>query len=124
MAKSTSKPKVRLESTEQIIFVNRVRHFHPDILIIAIPNGGLRDVRTAARLKAEGVLAGVPDLLIPHARKGFNGLFIEMKRTAGGKVSDKQERVAHQLTENGYLVVITYGAEEAYVAFKDYFSIR
>ena len=101
-----------------------MRHFHPDILIIAIPNGGLRDVRTAARLKAEGVLAGTPDLLIPHACKGYNGLWIEMKRTAGGKVSEKQDRIAQQLTNNGYLVVITYGAEEAYAAFKDYFSIR
>lgn len=123
MATTTKKPKVRLESTEQIVFVNRVRHFHPDILIMAIPNGGLRDVRTAARLKAEGVLAGAPDILIPHAQKGWHGLFIEMKRTEGGSVSEKQKQVGKKLTENGYLVVVAYGADEAYEAFKSYFNL-
>lgn len=124
MAQIKTKPKVRMESTEQIVFVNRVRHFFPDILILAIPNGGLRDVRTAAKLKAEGVLAGAPDLFVPHAQKGWNGLFIEMKRTEGGSVSEKQKKVCQQLTQNGYLVVIAYGAEEAYLAFKDYFSLN
>lgn len=32
-----------------------------------IPNGGLRDKRTAARLIGQGVLIGVPDVFIPAA---------------------------------------------------------
>ena len=123
MTKTTTKPKVRLESTEQILFVNRVRHFHPDILVMAIPNGGARDIRTATKLKAEGVLSGAPDIFIPHAAQGWNGLFIEMKRVSGGKVSPQQQQVGETLTDNGYLVVVAYGVQEAYSAFKQYFSL-
>lgn len=33
-------------------------------LLFAIPNGGKRNAREAARLKAEGVTPGVPDLFL------------------------------------------------------------
>mgnify|MGYP004433785991 CR=1 FL=1 len=38
-----------------------------------------RDARTAANLKRQGVKAGVPDLHLPVARGGYNGLYIELK---------------------------------------------
>ena len=41
-------------------------------LLHAIPNGGDRDVRVATKLKAEGVKAGVPDLLLPVPASGFH----------------------------------------------------
>lgn len=37
----------------------------PAPVMYAIPNGGRRDAITGARLKAEGVLAGVPDIFWP-----------------------------------------------------------
>jgi len=48
-------------------------------LLHHIPNGGLRDKREGARLKASGVIAGVCDLFLPMARRGAHGLYIEMK---------------------------------------------
>lgn len=48
-------------------------------LIFAIPNGGARHPAVAAKLKAEGVKAGVPDLFLPVARHGYHGMFIELK---------------------------------------------
>src|SRR5882757_9184256 len=56
--------------------------------MFAIPNGGLRDVRTATNLKAEGVKAGVLDIFLPRSIKtspynistSYHGCFIEMKR--------------------------------------------
>jgi len=50
-------------------------------LIYAIPNGGHRDIRTAMRLKAEGVRAGVPDVLLSHPNldNTKHGLYIEFK---------------------------------------------
>ncbi len=118
------KDKVRLETTEQIIFVNRVRAFHPQIMLIAIPNGGKRDIRTAKRLKDEGVLAGVPDMFFPHAADGWHGLFIEMKRVKGGVISPQQKAIAKLLKSNGYKVEFAYGADDAYSKFKFYFNIN
>ena len=48
-------------------------------LLYHIPNGGKRDKVTAARLKAAGVKAGVPDICLPVPAGGCNGLYIEMK---------------------------------------------
>ena len=39
-------------------------------LLFAIPNGGLRNIRVARKLKSEGVKPGVSDLFLPVARKG------------------------------------------------------
>jgi hypothetical protein len=47
----------------------------------------------------------MPDLFIPEARKGFNGLFIEMK-TDSGKESKAQERIRNRLEDNNYLCYV------------------
>lgn len=58
--------------------------------VFAIPNGGSRGStkqeaqRVGSKLKAEGVKAGVSDLMVPIPRHGLAGLFIEMKRLDGG----------------------------------------
>ena len=41
-----------------------VRRLFPDCLIAHVPNGGKRNKLEAAHLKADGVLAGMPDLVI------------------------------------------------------------
>lgn len=115
MAKS-----LRLESTEQIILVSRIRQFYPDVLLFAIPNGGQRSITEAVRLKAEGVLAGVPDLFIARASGAMHGLFIEMKRSKGGKVSAKQQAVMLTLSQEGYAVMVAHGCDEAWPFVKQY----
>lgn len=48
--------------------------------LLSIPNGGKRSSpREGARLKAEGVKAGVSDLLLPLRRHKAAGLWLEMK---------------------------------------------
>lgn len=115
MAKS-----LRFESTEQIILVSRIRQFYPDVLLFAIPNGGQRSITEAVRLKAEGVLAGVPDLFIARASGTMHGLFIEMKRAKGGKVSAKQQAVMLTLSQEGYAVMVAHGCDEAWPFVKQY----
>ena len=99
----------------------------PEAVLFAVPNGGRRDVITAARLKAEGVRAGVPDVMLAVARGGYHGLFLELKRrsnagSAKGRVSTSQKDVHEKLTEQGYRVVVAHGAQEAINAICDYLS--
>jgi hypothetical protein len=91
-------------------------------LLYAIPNGGERNVLVAAKLKAEGVRAGVPDLHMPVARGGHHSLYIEMKKT-GGRLSDVQIRFIAALEAAGNKVVVAYGWKEAVEAIKQYLSV-
>lgn len=51
--------------------------------LFAVPNGGRRDEITGARLKAEGVVAGVADLILLKSNRDYGALLIEMKTRKG-----------------------------------------
>lgn len=76
-------------------------------LAYAIPNGGARSKVTAAILKAEGVLAGVPDIHLPVARGDCHSLYIEMKWGTNKPSAAQAEVIAH-LVEQGHAVVVAY----------------
>lgn len=79
-----------------------VKGKYPELqLLFHIPNGGERRKSEAARMKAEGVKPGVPDLFLPVARGGYHGLFIEMKRREGWRISKEQETWIAALKEQG-----------------------
>lgn len=59
--------------------------------LFAVPNGGRRDKATAAKLKAEGVVAGVADLILLKSSDNYYALLIEMK-TARGRQSESQKK--------------------------------
>lgn len=92
----------------------------PEACLFAIPNGGERNVIVASKLKAEGVRAGVPDLFLACGSSCFNGLFIEMKKTRGGRVSEAQRAYLDMLTERGYLAVVCNGWLEAKQIIEQY----
>lgn len=79
-----------------------------EFAICATPNGGERNKAVAARLKKEGVNAGVPDLHVPGLR-----LWVEMKRRKGGVTSDAQKDWHAYLRSVGDTVVVAKGADEA-----------
>ena len=54
--------------------------------LFAVPNGGYRDRKTASKLKDEGVISGVSDLILLKPNQHFHALLIEMK------VSEKYSR--------------------------------
>lgn len=86
---------------------------YPELrFLYAIPNGGVRTLRTAARLKAEGVLAGVSDLHLPVARGKFHGLWIEMK-SESGRLSDAQKSWLNAMTTLGHAVAVCRGWDSA-----------
>lgn len=116
------------EEEEQIALLQRLRYAEarcPELaLLFAIPNGGWRFPKTAARLKAAGVKAGVPDLFLPVARRNFHGLFIEMKRLKGGVVSDAQLDWITDLEAQGYAVYVCRGWWDAWKKLCWYLGIQ
>lgn len=108
MRKTGSHSAVPLEHAEQVGFVNWFRAKFPHILIFAVPNGDHRAITTAKRLKAEGVVAGVPDLCIPQ----WN-MWVEMKRREGGRLSEDQREIIAHLQAIGHHVIVGKGAEDA-----------
>ena len=61
------------------------------LMLFAIPNGGKRDAKTGARMKYEGAISGVSDLILLVPKKGYASLCIEMKKP-GGKQSEHQRK--------------------------------
>lgn len=106
----------RGEDTEQmgvIDWANWNTGRFPELkLLFHIPNGGKRDVKEAARFKAMGVKAGVPDLCLPVPMNGFAGLYIEMKY-GKNKPTDHQKEWIKALKEQGYKVTVCYSGAEA-----------
>lgn len=91
----------------QAQFVSWFRRTFKGVLIFAIPNGGKRDVVSAARLKVEGVVSGIPDLEIPAW-----GLYIEMKKP-GEKLKPNQIKVKKYLEGIGKAVLVFDNLDDA-----------
>lgn len=87
---------------------------YPELdLMYHIPNGGKRGKAEAIRFKAEGVKAGVPDICLPVPRGEWHGLYIELKRREGGRVSADQTEWLEALMRQGYATAICRGWEDA-----------
>lgn len=91
--------------------------------LAAIPNGGDRNPIVGAKLKAEGVRAGYPDLFLSVPVVGFHGLYIEMKARAGGRVQPNQLDWKERLERRGYRVMICRGFDEAKAAIVQYLGM-
>tara|TARA_R110000822_G_scaffold41920_2_gene114472 strand:+ start:216 stop:551 length:336 start_codon:yes stop_codon:yes gene_type:complete len=99
-----------LESKEQIALVRNLRA--NGYFIFHVPNGGKRSMTEAIRMKAEGVMAGIPDLclVMPEGKM----IWIELKRRKGGTVSKVQKEIHARLEALGHIVIIGYGAKDAF----------
>jgi hypothetical protein len=96
---------------------------HPELrgLLFSVPNGGARSKATAGRLKAEGVVAGVSDLilLVPQwfttwrGQEGcsYAGLCIEMKKN-GGYQSPEQKEWQKKVEGHGYKYAVCRSLDE------------
>lgn len=110
------------EHEEQVTLFTWFRMRYAGILMYAIPNGGARSSITGARLRDEGVLAGVPDIFLPCPSGGKHGLYIEMKRQKGGRVSAPQKAVMQALRMQGYEVAVCHGWQEARDCIEQYLA--
>lgn len=78
----------------------RLQYPHLAHALFAVPNGGRRDATTGAKLKAEGALAGVSDIILLYMSGNYGALLIEMK-TKKGAQSDKQKEWQAKITSRG-----------------------
>jgi VRR-NUC domain len=92
-------------------------------MLFAIPNGGQRNVIVAAKLKAEGVKRGYPDLGLDVARGCYHGLRIEMK-APDGDTKPEQRDWLRNLTTQGYFATTAWGADEAVNIIKMYLRLE
>ncbi|MCI0420954.1 MAG: hypothetical protein L0312_17270, partial [Acidobacteria bacterium] len=91
--KRRAKPR-ELERQYQVAlikWVKSIKEAYPVLkLLYAVPNGGYRNLYVARKLKSEGVMAGVADLCLPAPRRGYHGLYLEMKSEMG--VTTKEQK--------------------------------
>lgn len=121
MTRKVSLRAIPTEDQEQIMLVTwltrqGIKHY-------AIPNGGARSMTEGIKLKRMGVSAGAPDICIPIPSGCYHGLYIELKRTSGGRISPAQSDWLAFLTEKGYYAQVAKGFDEAREVISHYFRL-
>ena len=90
-------------------------------LCFATLNGLVIGPAQAMRAKRAGLKPGVPDIVLPVARKGFHGLFVELKRNDESiQASPLQNIWLDKLSAQGYLAMVCHGADDAEQAILNY----
>jgi hypothetical protein len=125
MVKTISRSGSPAESAEQRALIKIARMHRgkwPELdLLFHIPNEGKRDPVSGAMLVASGLRAGVSDLMLPVARHGYAGLFVELKRRDGGKgLTDEQLAFLLGVRAQGYKAEQCNGAAEAWELIRWY----
>jgi hypothetical protein len=113
----SQKDTIPSEDHEQMIFVQWFRRTYDGVRIFSVPNGGHRHPSVAAKLKATGTSAGVPDLFVPAWH-----LWIEMKRTKGGSLSAEQNDWIAYLESVGFCCIVGKGADDAKAKISAFFN--
>jgi len=112
----TNKLPHRSEHEEQVTLFEWAAiqsYAQPELALMrAIPNGGHRDIRVARKLKDEGVKAGTFDILLPVARIGYHGLWIEMK-VGKNTLTKEQRQFMVDMETQGYRCSVCYSWEAA-----------
>lgn len=104
------------------------RKKYPELeLLNASMNGALipgeKKFGIITALKDIGCLRpGFPDINLPVPRGGYHGLYIELKRRSGGKVSPDQQWWLDRLRGQGYCAIIAKGKDEAVKIITNYLS--
>ena len=97
----------------------RLQYPHLRHNLFAVPNGGRRDKASAARLKEEGVLAGVADLILLLPNHQYGALLIEMK-TEDGRQSPEQREWQRLIEHDGYRYVVCRSVDQFISIINEY----
>lgn len=97
-------------------------------IAFAVPNGASiagdagQRARYMAALKRQGFKNGVSDIVIPYPTVAYHGLFIELKRDKGSKISDDQIEFQKLMRRLDYRAEIAIGWDAARAVILDYFG--
>ncbi|MDT4837726.1 VRR-NUC domain protein [compost metagenome] len=120
-------PSVDYEGAEQQALFRWLQVRHPTAFKVAyhVPNGGHRVKAVAAKLKAQGVKAGVSDICLPMARGGYFGLYIEFKATPphDSPVSASQHAFLLSMEQQGYMALVCRGMNAAMEVLEGYLAL-
>lgn len=97
------------------------QNFHPELKWMhAIPNAAKRSARLARHMKAEGLKPGVWDIFLPVRRRGYGGMYIEMKVTT--ELTPLQKTFRMDL-DGEYFFAVAYTWEQARAAVLHYLKM-
>ena len=97
----------------QVAIVDALRA-HCPFLFWHTPNGGKRGIKTAVRLKKEGVLPGVPDIQIMLPNRSA---FLELKAKRG-RLTDSQIAFRQSAQAAGHWWEVAYSFDEAWAVLE------
>jgi len=95
------------------------------LILFAVPNGGGRSPIEAAIMKAEGVVAGVADLILLEARGNYGSLCIEMKTRSSKSRQSPNQKIWQEATQkagNAYVVIRTF--EDFQTVIRQYLALK
>lgn len=115
------KPHRMQEEQDQMSLVSWINMTYPDIIFTSALGGIKTTIGQAVKLKRLGYRKSWPDLFFAEPRKGFHGLFIELKST-GGKPSEGQKEMRINLISRGYACYVCEGESNAMAIIIDYFK--
>ncbi len=75
------------------------------------------------KMKRQGNRKGVPDVVLPVRSNGYSGLYLELKRVKGGRVSKEQREYITRLKEENYWAEVVKGHREAIERIKRYLAV-
>ncbi len=108
-----AKLAVPLERLEQMAYVSWFYLAYPSKKLAKFNNEGTRSALQTHRLIKEGLLPGMPDIVVLVARKPWHSLLIEFKRRKGGVVSPAQKETITYLNSEGMLAIVAFGWDDA-----------
>lgn len=105
------KPRLQEEHNHQAAYFRILklneRRFPELAFIFAVPNAAKRSPQLGMWMVKEGLVAGVPDIIIPMARRGYHGAFLETK-FGNNKMSPAQIKFRDFLSKENYFVLACY----------------
>jgi len=106
------------EDQLQASIVDYVRWVLPHAVIFAVPNGGLRTKREAAKLKWTGALAGVSDLVLLACTNGISRAYLIECKTATGRLSPEQSAFLSDCRSMGFQTAVVRSLDDMVNALK------